>query len=227
MRIDDDVRQRPRAYLDAVAWHAKHLSEEDRRDLLGNIESHIYEALEARIAGEATVADLEAVLAEMDPPERYGENDASVRPAKRRPTTSGAQLGPAQPRRVPVTPGDVWRNVAYHVVIPIGILVLLLRVVPRFMAFFANVGERLPFFVALVFRLSYAVCRHTWVVLFLAVPAMALDAFIFLCLARRGGKTASRVWTWAIVILEVALFLALAGALYLPLAALLRTLERA
>ena len=223
MRMNDDVRSGIRAYLDAVAFHVKHLSQEDRRDLLENIECHIHEALAARVAGKATTADLEAVLAEMDPPERYADRDAFVPPAKR--TAAPSNVRPAQTRPVSVTAGDVWWNASYHLVIPIGTVVLLAYVVPRFKEFFEDMGVKLPFFVALVFGLSNAVCRHAWAVLVLAVPAMALDALIFFCLARYGGKIASRVWTWAVVGLQFLFFLAVPGTLYFPFRALLHTLE--
>ena len=74
MRMSEQVRAKVKTYLDDVAAHLGDMSEQERRGLLRQLESHVHEALQARAGDtEADVPDLEAVLSEMDPPESYGQ----------------------------------------------------------------------------------------------------------------------------------------------------------
>lgn len=74
MRMNEQVRAKVKAYLNDVATHLEGMPEQDRRDLLRQLEAHIHDALQARAGDtEAEVLDLETVLSEMDPPESYGQ----------------------------------------------------------------------------------------------------------------------------------------------------------
>jgi hypothetical protein len=70
-----------RDFLDRVAAHLGPVPDDERRELLTDLESHIHEALETRLSGrKPTLEDLQAVLAEMDPPESYGESLQTDKP---------------------------------------------------------------------------------------------------------------------------------------------------
>lgn len=71
--MEQEARQTIQQYLDNVGRQLSSSPEDERAEILRDLESHIYEAIEARTAGrEATSEDACAVLAEMDPPECYG-----------------------------------------------------------------------------------------------------------------------------------------------------------
>lgn len=68
------IKQVVSAYLNDIASRLSNQPDDQRANLLKQLESHIYEALDARCAGkEPTLADLESVFQEMDPPDSYGE----------------------------------------------------------------------------------------------------------------------------------------------------------
>ena len=80
MKRDQDARGAIQRYLQAVAVHLGDAAGAGKRELLGDLESHIYEALEARGAGEdPQPADVEEVLAGMDPPESFARR-SEMRP---------------------------------------------------------------------------------------------------------------------------------------------------
>jgi hypothetical protein len=60
-----------------VAAHITGAPADEKEEILRNVESHIYEALNERAGEHPTAADAEAVLAEMDPPESYADTDGS------------------------------------------------------------------------------------------------------------------------------------------------------
>jgi hypothetical protein len=75
MNLNADVRARLDAHLDAVekALAEAKCSRERRRGIVDDLEAQITDMLAARGA-EPTLADLEAVLTTLDPPEAYGES---------------------------------------------------------------------------------------------------------------------------------------------------------
>jgi hypothetical protein len=62
-------------YLEAVGGR---LVEADRDETLAGIESHIHEAIAARVEAGKRTGVVEAVLAEMDPPESYGTDSPTL-----------------------------------------------------------------------------------------------------------------------------------------------------
>jgi len=73
MNLSTELTKQLNAHLDEVRKHLGTLPADERQEILQSIESHIYDALENRSDGEPTPALLDAVIAEMDPPESYGE----------------------------------------------------------------------------------------------------------------------------------------------------------
>lgn len=71
MVMDADARSRIDRFLGRVEAHLADRSEEEREELLRDLESHLHDALAGRET--ASRADVEAVIAEMDPPESYGD----------------------------------------------------------------------------------------------------------------------------------------------------------
>ena len=82
MRIEREVDRGVQGFLHRVAEHLGAAPEDEKREILRDLESHIHEALRSRVSErEPTLADLQGVLAEMDPPESYGESAEVERPA--------------------------------------------------------------------------------------------------------------------------------------------------
>lgn len=86
MNLPDPLAQRIRTYLDDVQRHLAGRPETVRADLRRQIESHICEALRQRAGETPSLADLEAVLSEMDPPDSFAAAAAADQP----PTPSAA-----------------------------------------------------------------------------------------------------------------------------------------
>lgn len=74
-----EIQGRIRRYLDDVSRHLSGVSEKSRQETLQDLESHIHEALARRAPQDPSLSDLEAILAEMDPPESFGQ--ATAEPA--------------------------------------------------------------------------------------------------------------------------------------------------
>ncbi len=73
MNLSTELTQQANAHLDEVRNYLGTLPADERQEILQSIESHIYDALENRSDGESTPALLNAVIAEMDPPDSYGD----------------------------------------------------------------------------------------------------------------------------------------------------------
>ena len=80
MNLSNELTQQINTHLDEVRKYLGTLPPDERQEILQSIESHIYDALETRSDGEPTPALLDAVIAEMDPPESYGELPSAKRP---------------------------------------------------------------------------------------------------------------------------------------------------
>jgi len=78
-----EVARRIDAHLGAVdrALTAAGMPLRERRDILDDLEGQIHEMLAAQAGATPTVADAEAVLARLDPPDAYEEAVAEGRPA--------------------------------------------------------------------------------------------------------------------------------------------------
>jgi len=72
-----EIDQRMQAYLRQVERALSATLPEERADILQDLQAHIYEALKARTAAP-TVADVDAVLAEMPAPESYAESASGM-----------------------------------------------------------------------------------------------------------------------------------------------------
>jgi hypothetical protein len=94
MTVTAEVQGGISRYLTEVATYLDGRTPEEKRELLAEVESHIHEAL-SRCGHEPTPPDLEAVLAEMAPPESYAvagrEGEAQGQTPASRPQ-SGATL---------------------------------------------------------------------------------------------------------------------------------------
>ena len=81
MNTETEVERGVQDFLDRVADYLGATPEDEKREILRDLASHIHEALKSRVPGrEPTVEDLQGVLAEMDPPESYGESAEVERP---------------------------------------------------------------------------------------------------------------------------------------------------
>ena len=82
MEMPAEAHEAIRRYLNAVKSSMTAAPADEQRDILNELEAHIREALASRLHGaEVSVADVDAVLADMDSPESYaGAVDESVAP---------------------------------------------------------------------------------------------------------------------------------------------------
>ncbi len=78
MGADEEIRAEVAKYLKMVGPHLETACPDEREETLESIEAHIYEALSERAGGQPTLQDVRAVLAEMDPPESYGQAAAQT-----------------------------------------------------------------------------------------------------------------------------------------------------
>ncbi len=87
MNTDSTITQGIAHFLDCVSQHLSSKTPQEKREILADLEAHIYEALASRAAGrQPTTDDLKAVLTEMDPPESYGqlaETPNAAQPSRR------------------------------------------------------------------------------------------------------------------------------------------------
>jgi parallel beta-helix repeat protein len=82
MNLPNELAKQVTAHIAEVRKYLGRLPSDERQEILQSVESHIHDALQSRSNGEPTSALLKAVIAEMDPPESYGE--LSVAPKKNR-----------------------------------------------------------------------------------------------------------------------------------------------
>jgi hypothetical protein len=77
--IPQDVQGRIDQHLDAIdaALAATGMNRGERSAIVDDVQGQISEILALRVKGEATASDVQAVIAELDPPEAYGELDPS------------------------------------------------------------------------------------------------------------------------------------------------------
>lgn len=95
MPLPDPLRRRLDTHLDAIdrALAGASVPLSDRRSVTDEVETQVRQTLAERGEGEPTAADLEAVLAELDPPEAYAESvDADA--------ASAAASAASQPARL-------------------------------------------------------------------------------------------------------------------------------
>lgn len=72
MNLPIELKTRIYDHIGTVQKHLAELPADEQRDILQTLETHIHDALEARSNGNPDLDILEAIIAEMDPPESYG-----------------------------------------------------------------------------------------------------------------------------------------------------------
>ncbi len=80
MNLPKELTARIESHLSNVRKHLGSFPPDEQKEILQSIEAHIHDALESRSGGEPAAALLDAVLAEMDPPESYGEQPLTKQP---------------------------------------------------------------------------------------------------------------------------------------------------
>jgi len=76
MTDEKEIRNAIGRYLEKIAAELGDVPAQDKDAILTDVEAHIYEALKQRAGEDATLGDLEAVLAQMAPPSSYATNGA-------------------------------------------------------------------------------------------------------------------------------------------------------
>ncbi|HDY65588.1 MAG TPA: hypothetical protein ENH84_05080 [Phycisphaerae bacterium] len=128
-----DVRDRIDAHLDEIdaLLQAGGMSRSERKGITDDVEAQILEMLSARAGENPTLADTEAVLAELDPPEAYvdEENLKAAPPTSNR--TPPAPTQPIKPRMsVTAIVGCVFAGLGVLLVTVIFLLVMSVAVRP-------------------------------------------------------------------------------------------------
>jgi len=72
MNLPIELKTRIYDHIGTVQKHLAELPADEQREILQALETHIHDALEARSNGNPDLEMLEAIIAEMDPPESYG-----------------------------------------------------------------------------------------------------------------------------------------------------------
>lgn len=85
MNLPIDLKTRIYHHIGDVQKHLGELPADEQREILQSLETHIHDALESRSNGQPDPELLEAILAEMDPPESYGPRSESGNPVNRTP----------------------------------------------------------------------------------------------------------------------------------------------
>ncbi len=80
MNLPSDIKTRVDEHIRDVQKNLGDLPADEQREILQSLEIHIHDALESRAGGQPTIAVLEAIIAEMDPPESYGETPLIASP---------------------------------------------------------------------------------------------------------------------------------------------------
>jgi hypothetical protein len=73
MNLSIELKKSIADHLDKIRSHLGNLPADEQTEILQSVEAHIYDALLTKAENNPALADLEAILAEMDPPESYGE----------------------------------------------------------------------------------------------------------------------------------------------------------
>ncbi len=80
MNLSIELKTRIYEHIGQVRNHLGAFAVDEQREILESIETHIHDALESRSEGEPTMDLLEAIVAELDPPESYGPAPSSTIP---------------------------------------------------------------------------------------------------------------------------------------------------
>ncbi len=118
--LNPDVRGRIDAHLDAIdaALSAAGMSRSERRSITDDVEAQVLEMLSSRAGPSPTLADAEAVLAELDSPEAYAREDVVSPPP-----------APPVPMPIPARPhfsrlailGAIWAGLFLASLVPIAL----------------------------------------------------------------------------------------------------------
>ena len=76
MNLTIELKTRIYNHIGKVRQHLTELPPDEQREILQSIETHIHDALESRADENPTLDLLDAIIAEMDPPESYGAASA-------------------------------------------------------------------------------------------------------------------------------------------------------
>ena len=205
MELGKELVQEIKRYLEQVAAHLRGLPQDEKQDILENLERHIHDALSRRAEGRPTLAELRAVLAEMDPPESYGRTDEDT--AKPPPVARPIKPSAEPPRLYGDNPALIRASVRaaiIHALLPLGLVAFLVYEVPKARTMFAEMDIELPWMTLFVIYFSDFL-KHYWYTL--VVPAMFLlvaDGVIYFLLRRRGWKIAGGLWYAVVLLVECA-----------------------
>ncbi len=78
MNLSIELKTRIYEHIGQVRNHLGAFAVDEQREILESIETHIHDALESRSEGEPTMDLLEAIVAELDPPESYGPRNFNL-----------------------------------------------------------------------------------------------------------------------------------------------------
>jgi|GEM_PF-3833263 len=91
MNYPIELKTRIYEHIGTVQKHLGELPPDEQREILQALETHIYDALESRSSGTPGIELLEAIIAELDPPDSYGSAPL-IAPPNRSPLSSGRKV---------------------------------------------------------------------------------------------------------------------------------------
>ncbi len=228
MNTSDEIRDEINTYLDQVRAHLGRLPQEEVRDIAGNLENHIHELLRQRAHDQPTLADLQAALAEMDPPESYGAQQDAVPFAK---DTAGPRVRPVRkPESGPPKPsfadlkGSLLRLVVFHSLVPIALFIYLVYVAPQHARVFMEMDFALPLVTLVVLSLSGFVQHYWYLLAFLACRLLLVDCGVYFVFCRYRSRAVARAWAWLVMLLQLAILAFCVLGIRLPLRSLMQAL---
>ncbi len=78
MNLSIELKTRIYEHIGQVRNHLGEFPADEQREILESIETHIHDALESRSEGDPAMDLLEAIIAELDPPESYGPRNFNL-----------------------------------------------------------------------------------------------------------------------------------------------------
>jgi len=108
------------------------------------------------------------------------------------------------------------KAVAWHALVPVALLALLVGVVPKFKEIFKSFGTPLPTLTMIVLDVSDFTRSWFIVPLLIVAASLTLDGLVYYRLRRTGNPIHYRLWSLLVGLIEAAALFALIDALSWP-----------
>lgn len=93
MNLSNDLKKQIDQHLGDVRGHLAAMPADEQRDIIQTLDTQIKNTLESRSNGQPTIELLNAIIAEMDSPESYGDGPSLFSPQNSRSLSPGLKIG--------------------------------------------------------------------------------------------------------------------------------------